>query len=245
MVTTKELDMYPNLRETTTPTPTGIASEEQLAEAKRLVEHGDKRLRDKEESFQRCDTDGFLSQWAAGITASEMHLKAAILRQGGTSIFRGLYYKSQRLKAKMVSVYNEYTFSDEMKWCCDLTDPLTDEITKSRKWIPTRRLGGNSRIQNQLGIYEADERDWAWVRVIGDRVNCRPVTIRVGDHDGGDSVFISRCYPDLEKRMFDTYEEACKIKRSGLIDKSTQEIEDELVAEIKAERQERNDQDLK
>lgn len=39
------------------------------------------------ESFERCDTDGFLSQWAHGITARLERAKAEIAEQGGTAEF--------------------------------------------------------------------------------------------------------------------------------------------------------------
>lgn len=40
---------------------------------------------DKEayDSFERCDTDGFLSQWASGLTASKKRLEADLIEAGG------------------------------------------------------------------------------------------------------------------------------------------------------------------
>lgn len=37
-----------------------------------------------QESYERSDTDGFLSQWASGITASELLLKADLIESGGS-----------------------------------------------------------------------------------------------------------------------------------------------------------------
>jgi hypothetical protein len=37
-----------------------------------------------QESWERSDTDGFVSQWASGITASELLLKADLIESGGS-----------------------------------------------------------------------------------------------------------------------------------------------------------------
>jgi hypothetical protein len=43
------------------------------------------------ESFERCDTDGFLSQWASNTVAREYELKAELADQGGMDTFRALF----------------------------------------------------------------------------------------------------------------------------------------------------------
>lgn len=59
----------------------------------------------REESFQRCDTDGFLSQWASGLSSQEARENARIARQGGYELFPGLYERAtgRRVPAKMIS----------------------------------------------------------------------------------------------------------------------------------------------
>jgi len=44
-----------------------------------------------EASFQRCDTDGFLSQWAHGITADRLRRQAQIEEDGGMAVFPALF----------------------------------------------------------------------------------------------------------------------------------------------------------
>lgn len=39
------------------------------------------------DSFERCDTDGFLSQWASGITAQQLRAQAKIAENGGSALF--------------------------------------------------------------------------------------------------------------------------------------------------------------
>jgi hypothetical protein len=47
--------------------------------------------RKAEESFERSDTDGFLSQWALNITARKDRLQAELLENGGRSEFLALF----------------------------------------------------------------------------------------------------------------------------------------------------------
>lgn len=42
-------------------------------------------------SFERCDTDGFVSQWSSGLAASAASLNAAIVERGGWSEFPALF----------------------------------------------------------------------------------------------------------------------------------------------------------
>jgi len=43
--------------------------------------------RDAHESFERCDTDGFVSQWASGIMGQVARANAEIAENGGTATF--------------------------------------------------------------------------------------------------------------------------------------------------------------
>lgn len=45
---------------------------------------------DAAESFERCDTDGFLSQWASGLGAQEKRRNAEIVEAGGLQRFSKL-----------------------------------------------------------------------------------------------------------------------------------------------------------
>lgn len=61
-------------------------------------------LQRREDSWQRSDTDGFLSQWASGVTANEASLQAEIDRDGGYSLFPGLYDRKtgERVAARII-----------------------------------------------------------------------------------------------------------------------------------------------
>jgi len=55
------------------------------------------------ESFERSDTDGFVTQWALGISAREDRLQASIQENGGLHDFRGLYtVEGERVRAKAI-----------------------------------------------------------------------------------------------------------------------------------------------
>lgn len=47
--------------------------------------------RDAAESFDRCDTDGCVSQWASGVMADEARLNAYLADNGGMDNFRALF----------------------------------------------------------------------------------------------------------------------------------------------------------
>ncbi|MFF3665425.1 hypothetical protein [Microtetraspora malaysiensis] len=51
------------------------------------IKHDQKAL----ESFERCDTDGALSQWANGLLAAEARLQADIEENGGKALFPALF----------------------------------------------------------------------------------------------------------------------------------------------------------
>jgi hypothetical protein len=46
---------------------------------------------DARDSFDRCDTDGFVSQWASGVCAAEARLNAWLAENGGKDDFAALF----------------------------------------------------------------------------------------------------------------------------------------------------------
>lgn len=97
-------------------------------------------------SFERCDTDGFLSQWATGISAQEHALAAEILRNGGQYEYWGLYQGDRRLAAKMI----DGQFGPVWLLRED------EAATFGRKFIPVV-LDKASRVQKKLGLTERRE----------------------------------------------------------------------------------------
>lgn len=63
-------------------------------------------------SFERCDTDGFLSQWANDITARELRAQAEIVENGGRSEFPALFDLDGNLvAAKLVETRYGYAWA--------------------------------------------------------------------------------------------------------------------------------------
>ena len=71
-----------------------------MSNAARAAEHrakadaADKRV---SESIARSDTDGFLSQWAGGLTAQLERRRAEIAEAGDVATFTGLYFGDERV----------------------------------------------------------------------------------------------------------------------------------------------------
>lgn len=105
-----------------------------------------------QESFERCDTDGFVSQACHQLNGGLYRVRAKIEAEGGTSTFKGLYQGDRRIRAKLVRVWNKYSHRNEPKW-------LVEDDSIDRKWIP---CGPRSRVQKQLGLTERTEVAPAW-----------------------------------------------------------------------------------
>jgi len=150
-------------------------------------ERGDKSFEKERESFDRCDTDGFVSQWCHNLSGQQDHLQAKILENGGKSTFPGLFHRGSgvRVKAKLVSVYNRFSYSHEPKWM------VLDSNDKAVLWLPALKTRQKLSKLYKLGFMERDERAPAKAKIAGHGtgfsglVTCHVITART---DGG--------YPD-------------------------------------------------
>ena len=120
------------------------------------------------ESFERSDTDGFLSQWASGMTGDLHRAQAAIIENGGTDMFAGLFdAQGRRVKAKAVEVADRFKgYGTKSVWL------VLDANDRAIAWIPrqySRQFDGktgaiiddcapNPRSKMaKLGLHEAYE----------------------------------------------------------------------------------------
>jgi len=118
--------------------------------------------REASESFDRCDTDGFLSQWASGVNAQLATARAQLVRDGKKAEFEGLYEGNKRIPAQITDVPHP-----KFKWQRVKTWILRDQVDIrrfGRKFIP---CGSNSRVQKNLGLCEKIEVDDAWAELRG------------------------------------------------------------------------------
>lgn len=67
-----------------------------------LRERADAHERKAQESFERCDTDGFVSQWASGISAQVDRLEADIRENGGMATFPALLRDGELVPAVII-----------------------------------------------------------------------------------------------------------------------------------------------
>lgn len=119
---------------------TNITTPEQEAEARRLEEQAAASLRAREESFERCDTDGFLSQWAHGLCADRDRLQAQIVRQGDLSEFPALFDLDGKLvAAKLVHVRSRFHHGTDTMWGLLQTDDPHGQIVGWVKAFPARQ----------------------------------------------------------------------------------------------------------
>lgn len=112
--------------------------------------------RRRNESFDRCDTDGFLSQWADGIHANLCERKAELAANGALSTFTGLYRKAdgKRIRAKKI---------DSRFGTCWAIVGADGRFTG--QFFPT---GPNSRKQRQAGLEERPETAQAKALIVGE-----------------------------------------------------------------------------
>lgn len=130
------------------PQPT----EKQIAKIAELKASAADARRREQESFERCDTDGFLSQWALTMTARKNDAEVKLLEHGGCAAFPVLVFNGEVIATKI------YEFADTFRpdhWNAPMQQKwrIPDELVSviGRKWVP---VGGKSRVQKQLGLEE-------------------------------------------------------------------------------------------
>jgi hypothetical protein len=135
-------------------------------------------------SFDRCDTDGFLSQWAHGMSAQLNRAKAEILENDGKSVFVGLYHGGRRVMAKQI----------DTKFGTSWLLHESEEALIAARGKPFLPTGSNSRVLASLGLSERNEEAPAYAHISGSGTGlsgCATAfvaTRRAGDKWGQDAV---------------------------------------------------------
>ena len=134
-----------------------VPTEAQLNEAKELRDSARRARINAEESFQRCDTDGFLSQWASQIGAQKDEANARLLEEaGGYAQFSVLVYNGEVVADKIYEFANKFRpdyWNNPIDYKWRLPNELAEKL--GRKWIPE---GSKSKVQKALGLHE--EQRW-------------------------------------------------------------------------------------
>lgn len=76
-----------------------------------------KKIQDVEDSFNRCDTDGCLTQWAGSLEAQRLRLQAEINRNNGLSSFPALFdLNGNRVRAKLTTIHPFHNWITNTVW---------------------------------------------------------------------------------------------------------------------------------
>lgn len=102
-----------------------------------------------EESFQNCDTDGFLTQWGHTMTSLLNNRKVEILKNGGMIQARVLIDRAGNIISDRITSFSPAN----APWLVNRSWQLTreDGSELGRRYIP---VGENSRIQKKHGFRE-------------------------------------------------------------------------------------------
>lgn len=140
----------------------------------------------RDDSWERSDTDGFVTQWACGLSASLANTRATILENDGKAEFTGLYEGTRRVVAR--------TIRTQYGSCWLLHESEAELISKrGSKFVP---VGGNSRVQKKLGLRECLELAPAWAALDGEGTGLSGrawvSTYRSGDKWGADAALLEQ-----------------------------------------------------
>ena len=132
------------------------------------------------DSFERCDTDGFLSQWASGINARLADAKARIAEAGGIATFRRL---------RLVTLDGEETDARRVetrfgtKWRLDSTDQWLAYMPERESTLARKGY----REEFEYAVAPARAKLWSppGARGLSGAHQVRVVTERADDLPGG------------------------------------------------------------
>lgn len=140
---------------------TSTATPDQLAQAASLREAARQSRIRSLESFERCDTDGCVSQWAADSMAQLYCAQAEILENGGEATFPALFDLDGNMITNAREVHTRYGWA----WIITDTDGTTRWFNPSRAQDDTRRIATDRRKGYYVGRISAPA--WATHRSNG------------------------------------------------------------------------------
>lgn len=155
-----------------------------IADPKRIAklrEEAAQRDKDAQESYERSDTDGAMSQWAAGLGADKRRMEADLMEKGGKTEFNALFDKKGNLvPAKQVTVADRYRPGHTKTAWVVLSDP-NDVDSSPKEWINESSSSDLKKQEEYLkkkGYTMGRVRVPAYVATRGDGVNVRNMYAR-------------------------------------------------------------------
>lgn len=128
---------------------------------------GRQKHQDADDSFERCDTDGFLSQWASGMMGNLYETCAQVAENGGKASFPALFdLEGNPVNARLIE--------GKYDWCWMLLDEQGHSTSKFAPHAPSRpsTLAKRGLMEKQV---EAD----ALVTLVGSNAcNVTPIKVR-------------------------------------------------------------------
>ena len=118
-----------------------------MTTAKQHRENAAKHFKDEADSFERSDTDGFMSQWSSNINGRLELTRADIAEAGGTAQFAGLFEGDRRVKAQQVST------RWGLAWVLH-EDEAELLSRRGKKFLP---FNPKSRVLRELGLRHGKE----------------------------------------------------------------------------------------
>jgi hypothetical protein len=131
-----------------------------------------------QDSWDRSDTDGFMSQWASGVVAEKHRMEAELIKKGGKAEFSALFDKDGNMvPAKRVNMPDRFNpGSTKTAWGV-LSDP-NDPSSPVKEWI-NESSSSNMKTQEaylaKKGYTMGTVRVPAYVTERGNNVNVRSV----------------------------------------------------------------------
>lgn len=107
------------------------------------------------ESFERCDTDGFVTQWASGVTASQYRLQAEITENGGWELQALFDLDGNLLAAKELET--AYGWSWGILENDDPSSRIVKWFNPSKAATPEKRRVNNAKKGIYVGTIKTDK----------------------------------------------------------------------------------------
>lgn len=176
-----------------------------IPDARVIKAHSDasaKNIRDANESFERSDTDGHMSQWASGVMAEHHRMEAELEKNGGKAEFQALFDKDGNMvPAKRLTIADRYNHGQPKQVWGILEDP-NDPNSGIKEWVNDSKAKGfekkeaaMARKGYSVGLVKAP----AYVAERGDNLtNVRSLFVRSdGGYDPKAEVVTKNLYPKL------------------------------------------------
>lgn len=158
------------------------------------------RAHEKEayDSFERCDTDGFMSQWASGINARQKRMEADLLERGGVLYVVGPVRADDRSPVTWRRVETRYG----SRW---IVLPDGDPDGEPLVWLNAgaARLATIRKHGYTLGVYRTEGK----VKLFGnDAVNVQPWIVPKQTTITTENATLVAAVPSDAQQVDDAYE---------------------------------------